>query len=269
MAPKSLNLSPDVAAKKKSPAKKVKSPSKGKKLAVKADYSGVFVGNEEPATARAGEEEDDGEAYDDPMASYRAAAAAAKVAAIKEQKEEAQHALFKKIFKAMDSDTDGKVEMADMVEKVAAGTAQLSHRAAAARPAGSVALQLPMVFSESEWMKEMKRMSSQMDEATFEANVLGLFACFTAGDDDTPAAPITLGHPKASTPSAAPSAAPHAAASSEAAAAPAAPAAAPLDRPALLKELFDALDTQKSGSIDMEQFLAQVRASVKHLPALP
>ena len=152
MAPKDIaSLGLSTTPKKKSPAK-----GKKKKPAVKADYGGVFFGKEEPATERS--DEIDEEPEDDPLASYRAAAAAAKEAAAKERKEEAQVTLFKKIFKAMDADEDGKVEMADVVEKVAAGTAQLSHRAQAARPDadGAVALQLPMVFSLDEWLKEVR-----------------------------------------------------------------------------------------------------------------
>ena len=90
------------------------------------------------------------------FAKEKAAAKAKREAAAKERKEEAQVTIFKKIFKAMDADEDGKVEMADVVEKVAAGTAQLSHRAQAARPDGAVALQLPMVFSLDEWLKEVR-----------------------------------------------------------------------------------------------------------------
>lgn len=271
MAPKPLNLSPDVGGKKKSPAKKVKSPTKGKKLAVKADYSGVFFGNEEAATARGdGGDEEAEEVLDDPLATYRAAAAAARAAAIKEQKEEAQQALFKKIFKAMDADGDGKVEMADVVEKVAAGTAQLSHRATVARPEGAVALQLPMLFSQKEWMDEMKRMSSQMDEATFEANVLGLFACFTT--DDAAGAPSTapakLGQPPlpggGATAADTATASGEAATSSGTAQAAKPPAAEPaLDRAALLKELFDTLDVKKKGTLDVDEFLAQARTAAE------
>ena len=60
----------------------------------------------------------------------------------------------------MDADADGKVEMADVVEKVAAGTAQLSHRAQAARPEGAIALQLPMVFTLDQWLKEVRSTAS-------------------------------------------------------------------------------------------------------------
>ena len=64
---------------------------------------------------------------------------------------------------------------------------------------GAVALQLPMVFGLNEWLKEMKRMASQMDEETFEQNVLGLFECFATADDVDGApspAPVVLGMPK-------------------------------------------------------------------------
>jgi Ca2+-binding EF-hand superfamily protein len=97
-----------------------------------------------------------------------------------------------------------------------------------------------------------------MDEATLEANVLGLFACFNTPDAPS-AAPVVLGQPKVPNPSAA--------APSDAAAAPtaahAAPVDAPIDRSALLKALFDALDTQKKGSIDVDEFLAQAKTAAE------
>ena len=97
-----------------------------------------------------------------------------------------------------------------------------------------------------------------MDEATFEANVLGLFACFNTPDAPS-AAPVVLGQPKVPNPSAA---APSDAAAAPTAA-PAAPVDAPIDRSALLKALFDALDTQKKGSIDVDEFLAQAKTSAE------
>jgi len=41
-----------------------------------------------------------------------------------------------------------------------------------------------MVFTRADWEAEMKRVASSMDEATFQANVMGLFTCFalTIGD---------------------------------------------------------------------------------------
>ena len=123
-----LDLNP--TPKKKSPVKgKKKSPSK--KLAVKADYAGIVFGKEEPPTTRAMEYDED-EPLDDPLASYRAAAKAAQEAAAKERKEEAQLTLFRKIFAAMDRNKDGMVEMADMVERVAASTARASAALASA-----------------------------------------------------------------------------------------------------------------------------------------
>ena len=242
MAPKASSGTP-----KKKPAG---SPPKKGKLAVKADYGGVFFGSKEPATSR-----DEGgaeEVEEDPLATYRAAAAAAARAAEKERKEEARLQLFRKIFAAMDADHDGKVEMADMVERVAAGTAQLSHRAQARRPEGAVALQLPMVFSLDDWLKEMKRMSAEMDEETFQANVLGLFECFT---DAPAAAPVVLGP----VPSRAP------AAGAPAAGAPAPTHASPstAERDALLRELFDAMDADADGAIRLDDFLLQARSSAE------
>ena len=206
-----------------SPSKGKKKKSPTKKLALKADYGGIVFGTETPAASS----EPEPDAEDDPLASYRAAAAAAKAAAAKERKDEAHLALFKKIFATMDIDGDGRVAMADMVEKVAAGTAQLSHRAQASRPDGAVAMQLPMVFTLDEWIVEMRRMASQMDDATFQANVLGLFECFE-GLEPTPRA---------------------------------AAAVEPLDRHALLRELFRTMDTDGDGAIDVDDFLAQARTS--------
>jgi len=175
---------PPAAVPKLSTTKKP-SPEKKKKKAVKnvkADYGGVTFGGE--AVSAADEQEE--EPQDDPLATYRAAAAAAAAAVEKERKEEAQLALFRKIFAAMDSDNDGKVSMGEMIEVVAAGTAPLSHRASQTtmRPEGAVPLQLPMVFSLTDWEKEMKRVASTMSESTFEANVMGLFSCFTQAKEE-------------------------------------------------------------------------------------
>lgn len=232
MAPKAAS------PKKKSPAKK--------KLAVKADYGGVYFGEKQDAPDPAEDEPPE----DDPLASYRAAAAAASKAAEKERKDEAQQKLFRKIFAAMDSDHDGKVEMADMVERVAAGTSQLSHRAQATRPQGSVALQLPMVFTLNEWLAEMKRMTTSMDEETFQANVLGLFACF----DDAPTdAPVVLGPVPGAKSASAPAAAPSGSSSSG--------AGPSLDRDGMLRELFATMDADADGVIDLTDFLMQARTS--------
>ena len=219
---------------KKSPKKK-KSPVK--KLAVKADYGGIVFGKEEPPTSRA--QEPEGEDYD-PLASYRAAAKAAAAAAVKEKKDEAQLALFKKIFMAMDTDGDGKVAMADMVEKVATGTQQLSHRAQASRPDGAVALQLPMVFTLDEWTKEMRRMAGQMDQPTFEANVMGLFECFQYGDEPVETA---------------------AASGADGTSTVTVENQAPIDRKGLLLDLFNTMDDDGNGIIDVDDFLAQARTS--------
>ena len=223
-----------------SPSKRP-SPKK-KKKAIKADYGGVYFGEQEAETSRGEAPADESEAQDDPMASYRAAAAAAAKAVAKERKEEANVALYRKIFARMDADADGIVEMADVVEKVAAGTAQLSQRAQAARPQGAVALQLPMAFGIDEWIAEMKRMAGQMDESTFEANVLGLFACFTEAEEAAaPApAPINLKAPPGTS-----------------------AASPPLDRTPLLQELFNTMDADGDGLIDLDDFLAQARSSVE------
>ena len=278
------------------PKKKSTSPTKKKKPAVKADYGGVYFGekSEEPA-----EPVEEPEYIDDPLASYRAAAAAAQRAAEKERKEEAKSKLYRKIFAAMDSDRDGKVEMADMVERVAAGTAQLSHRAQQKRPEGAVALQLPMVFGLNEWLKEMKRMASQMDEETFEQNVLGLFECFATADDVDGApspAPVVLGMPKtvnnnssaaedaedkkenglaamrgalkswrattATTPRGTPIANPPAGTSAAAAQSDDLDRVTHgVDRDAMLREIFATMDTDGDGLIDLNDFLTQAKSS--------
>jgi len=227
-----------------SPPKKP-SPKK-KKKAVKADYGGIYFGEAEAETSRGEADAAEEEVELDPMATYRMAAAAAAKALAKEReqekKDEANVALYKKIFSRMDADADGVVDMGDVIEKVAAGTAQLSQRAQAARPAGAVALQLPMTFGLVEWVKEMKRMAGQMDEQTFEANVLGLFACFNEVDGSSGAPPpIELKAPPGTATS----------------------APAPLDRLPLLQELFNTMDTDGDGLIDLDDFLSQARNSVE------
>lgn len=71
-----------------------------------------------------------------------------------------------------------------VVEAVAQGTAPLTERAATVvRPSQAVALQLPPIFGRDEFFDEMARVAALMDDATFEANVLGLFSCFKAADE--------------------------------------------------------------------------------------
>lgn len=227
--------SPSPKKKPSSPSPKKKSSGGGKKKLVKSDYSGISFTKPDPNGEDAAGA-DDPVPEDDPLATYRIAAAAAKEAAIKEREEEAQQALFRKIFAAMDTDGDGKVELAAMVEAVAAGTAPLSHRAqSTARPSGAVALQLPMVFSMEQWIKEMGRMSKEMDKPTFEQNVLGLFDCFK----NVAATIADPGAPGAGGQSAEP----------------------PLDRTAMLRELFNTMDINSDGLIGVEDFLKQARSS--------
>jgi len=158
--------------------------------------------------------------------------------------------LFNKIFDAMDSDHDGKVDMAEVVERVSAGTAQLSSRAKARRPEGSVALQLPMVFTKDEWHHEMMRILRVMDEATFEANVMGLFECFR----DDPKAPVVLGPVPGTRPPSNENGAP-------AEANGAAPTVGPkLDRDALLRALFQEMDAEGDGVVTLRNFLTQAKS---------
>ena len=196
------------------------SPKKSKKKTpIKASYSGVSFDKNAPAEAV-----EEGEV--DPLASYRAAAAAASKALEKEREEEAQLKLFKKIFDAMDSDGDGKVELAEMIEAVAASTAPLSHRASSeGRPTGAVSLQLPLTFTLNQWIKEMRRMQAEMDTATFEVNVMGLFDCFK----DAPAPPT--------------------------------PRSTGVDRTAMLHGLFAAMDEDSDGLIGVDDFLKQAKGS--------
>ena len=223
--------SPSPAKKPAAKKKKAKSPTK---KAVKADYGGVYFGAEEPTTSREQEDEEQPEELeDDPMATYRAAAAAAKEAAAKEAKEDARDALYKKLFHGMDIDGDGKVDMGEVIERIAAASAPLSHRAQSSRPEGSVALQLPMVFGYKEWIKEMKRVSKLMDHATFESNVLAMFECFDG-----------------------------------AAAEPAQPK--PVSRTELLTQVFAAMDVDGNGLVDEAEFLrtAKTPEEAEALPAL-
>ena len=180
MPPVPKLATPKGADSEKSKAKKKKSPAK--KLAVKANYGGVAFGTQE---------EEDGEVpvEDDPLATYRKAAAVAAAAVEKERKDEAQRALFRKIFATMDTDKDGRVSLGEMVEAVAAGTAPLSHRAAqqSARPDGAIPLRLPLIFNLSEWEVEMRRVASSMDEATFQ--VWGSHAHRLAGHRTMPLTP--------------------------------------------------------------------------------
>ena len=199
--------------------KKLNSPTK--KYGLKADYGGVYFGHGDHATSRLADGSGSEEVHEvDPLATYRAAAAAAKVAAVKEAKEDAQEALFRKLFVGMDTNGDGKVDLGEVMERVAASTAPLSQRATSSRREGAIALQLPTVFGYQAWMKEMKRVSKAMDEAAFEANVLAMFACFD-GAAAEPAQPRTV------------------------------------VRPELLRQVFDAMDTDKDGRIDLDDFLLQ------------
>lgn len=77
----------------------------------------------------------------------------------------------------------GRVALHDVLEAVSRGTAPLTQRAATQRrPSKAVPLQLPSVFNRDQFMVEMARVQKLMDAETFEANVLGLFACFYDAD---------------------------------------------------------------------------------------
>ena len=223
---------------------KKKSPSK-KKIAVKASYGGIsFDKDAAPPTSRE-------EPEDDPLASYRAAAAVASKALEKERQEEAQVRLYKKLFAAMDTDGDGKVELAEVIEAVAAGTAPLSHRAASAsRPTGAVTLQLPVTFTLDQWVKEMQRMRAAMDAATFEVNVMGLFDCFKDRAPPTSRpAPTEVDVTDAA----------NATGASGSGGAPGAPSK--INRTQVLRELFTMMDDDGDGMIGIDDFLKQAKGS--------
>ena len=132
----------------------------------------------------AAENEADEEAGYDPLAEFRRASSAA-AKAVKEEKikhtEIERHLLcvFDEMDQASTAAGPGRVALADVLEAVARGTQPLTHRAQTVkRPAKAVRLQLPPVFTRDQFLFEMDRVRKLMDEATFEANVLGLFACF-------------------------------------------------------------------------------------------
>lgn len=139
---------------KTSPKKKSK-----KKVAVKASYGGISF--DKHASADASGTNDEVKEEEDPLASYRVAAAAATKALEKEHKEHAQLKLFTKIFATMDRDGDGTVELAEMIEAVASSTAPLSNRSSVqGRPTGAISLQLPMLFTLDMWVQEMRRVQA-------------------------------------------------------------------------------------------------------------
>ena len=171
------------------PVAKAKKPrSKAKpKLALKTneDASGIVFG-EAPEV----EEEEDGtkdaeneEQQFDPLAEFRrASAVAAKVVKqeAEKQSEVERHLLcvFDEMEQSSTSAGAGLVALSDMLDTVSQYTAPLTSRAAVKRPSKSVPLQLPPVFNRDQFMMEMSRVAKLMDDATFEANVLGLFECF-------------------------------------------------------------------------------------------
>ena len=120
----------------------------------------------------------------DPLAEFRRASSAA-AKAVKEEKlkhtEIERHLLcvFDEMEEASTAAGPGRVALADVLEAVARGTQPLTLRAnTQRRPSKAVRLQLPPVFNRDQFLFEMDRVRKLMDEATFEANVLGLFACF-------------------------------------------------------------------------------------------
>ena len=120
----------------------------------------------------------------DPLAEFRRASSAA-AKAVKEEKlkhtEIERHLLcvFDEMEEASTAAGPGRVALADVLEAVARGTQPLTLRAnTQRRPSKAVRLQLPPVFNRDQFLFEMDRVRKLMDETTFEANVLGLFACF-------------------------------------------------------------------------------------------
>jgi len=195
---------------------------------VNASYGGISFDKHAPAEASEGD--------DDPLAAYRTAAAAAAKALEKEVEEEAKLALFTQIFEAMDINGDGKVELAEMIEAVAANTSPLSHRVSSeGRPTGAINLQLPMSFTLDHWTKEMRRMQTEMDAATFEVNAMGLLDCFKS----TSISAGTAGAGGLDRITESPA----------------------VDRMLLLNELFATMDDDSDGLISVDTLLKQARGS--------
>ena len=165
-------------------AKKPKKP----KLALKTseDNASIEFGEQPAADAAPHEEENstaNAPAPDDPLAEFRRASSAA-AKALKQEKEKhteiERHLLcvFDEMEQASTSVGPGSVLLNDVLDAVSRGTAPLTARATTQRPSKAVRLRLPPVFNRDEFLFEMRRVASLMDDATFEANVLGLFACF-------------------------------------------------------------------------------------------
>ena len=83
-------------------------------------------------------------------------------------------------------------------------------------------------------------MAGQMDQPTFEANVMGLFECFQYGDEPVETA---------------------AASGADGTSTVTVENQAPIDRKGLLLELFNTMDDDGNGIIDVDDFLAQARTS--------
>jgi len=210
------------------PSSKSSPKKRKKKVAVNASYGGISFDKHAPAEASEGD--------DDPLAAYRTAAAAAAKALEKEVEEEAKLAFFTQIFEAMDINGDGKVELAEMIEAVAANTSPLSHRVSSeGRPTGAINLQLPMSFTLDHWTKEMRRMQTEMDAATFEVNAMGLLDCFKS----TSISAGTAGAGGLDRITESPA----------------------VDRMLLLNELFATMDDDSDGLISVDTLLKQARGS--------
>lgn len=137
----------------------------------------------------------------DPLADYRAAAAHAGAATHTESDVGTTNRtdLLNKIFKAMDSDSDGLVQFEHLTKVIAmahssgstgrlhgtgtprrgsTGISTPRHGLPSARAQPVTALVLPDEFGVEVWLSEMGRMASLMEDDHFEANILGLFDCF-------------------------------------------------------------------------------------------
>ena len=164
--------------KKKSPPKKKKSPIK------KANDGGLTFAKTEPGQTEVDFDDADGDGL---LLTYRNAAREANA---KEQHLVALDALFAKLFRAMDTDADGLVALAEISSRVP-GIGELTARGATATGeaasgggggTGGVSLQLPKSFQMAAFTTEMHRVAALLDVADFEANVLALFRLFEGGD---------------------------------------------------------------------------------------
>ena len=181
------------------------SPKKDKRApAVRADASGIYFSpqDDDAKDSSTGAAEQSEQA--DPLAMYRAAAAAATKALTNTDRSspgsdqrptnKSFDSILRRIFRAMDTDFDGVVRFDEVTAMIAAAHASGSSSRVATdrigsaskrglastriRPQGSVALDLPSEFDLEVFLREMGRLAGSMDTASFESHVLGLFECF-------------------------------------------------------------------------------------------